>query len=207
MDAPPPEHTCICPARRPGQINGILGSMYSGKSSRLMEYHMRASLAGRRCVMLKYKHDNRYSTDPNVLVSHGRQSIDAIPIERLADALQYVQPGSYVFIDEGQFYPDLDEYCIRWAVMSCIVYVAALNGTSERKPWPAISKLISICTSIEFLSAVCRCGEDACYSHRFQTVTESVAGDGTVLIGGHESYEALCLSCYERKTGASRITE
>ena len=43
-----------------------------------------------------------------------------------------------VAVDEGQFYPDIVEFCETLASQDKIVLVSALDGTFERKPFGRI---------------------------------------------------------------------
>lgn len=44
-----------------GRIDLIIGPMFSGKSSELQRIVRRFKLAGKRCQVLNYSKDNRYS--------------------------------------------------------------------------------------------------------------------------------------------------
>ena len=49
-----------------------------------------------------------------------------------------------VGIDEGQFFPDVVEFCDEAANLGKTVVVAALDGTFERKPFGNIVSLIPL---------------------------------------------------------------
>ena len=60
-----------------------------------------------------------------------------------------------VGIDEGQFFPDVVEFCDGAANLGKTVVVAALDGTFERKPFGNIVSLIPLAEKVSKLSAVC----------------------------------------------------
>lgn len=71
------------------------------------------------------------------------------------------------------------------------VIVAALDGTFQRLPFGKILNLVPLAESVTKLQAVCMvCQADAAFSRRIGKETE------VELIGGAESYEAVCRSCY-----------
>jgi len=53
-----------------GSIQLIYGPMFSGKSSELLRRIRRNTVAKRRCLVIKYSKDTRYSTDN--LATHDR---------------------------------------------------------------------------------------------------------------------------------------
>jgi len=64
-----------------GQIQLILGPMFSGKSTELMRRIKRYQVATRKCLAIKYAKDKRYSDCD--LAAHDGQTIAAIQAEEL----------------------------------------------------------------------------------------------------------------------------
>lgn len=84
-----------------------------------------------------------------------------------------------VAIDEGQFYPDIVEFCEDLANLGVIVMVAALDGTFQRKPFGNIINLLPVAEKVTKLTAVCvYCSNEASFTQR---VIES---EEIELIGG-----------------------
>lgn len=130
-----------------------------------------------------------------------RDSWPAWRAAQLADVRLTVESFQVVGIDEGQFvstlcntqFPDLLEFAEELANRGVIVIVAMLSGTFQRKPFPSaqLAELIACAEQVTVLPAVCqRCGGEAPFSHRL------TADTAVEVIGGSESYEALCRSCY-----------
>jgi thymidine kinase len=54
-----------------GHIELIFGPMFSGKTSELMRKVKRFQHAGKKCLVLNYKHDNRYD-DSDCIINHDK---------------------------------------------------------------------------------------------------------------------------------------
>lgn len=150
-------------------------------------------IARRKCVLVKYAGDTRY--DPELVATHKKITGQGITVKayKLSEVEEHIFDPTVqvVSIDEGQFFNDCAETCDRLANMGKVVYVAALSGTFERKPFPQVSLLLPYADEIKQVVAVCvGCGSDASYSFR-NTLDKKVE-----VIGGQDTYRALCRSCY-----------
>jgi thymidine kinase len=164
-----------------GSIQLILGCMFSGKTSELIRRYDRYRIGNKKCLMIKYRGDTRY--DKTHIVTHDNKKINAMVCEMLYEMDDIVSEYDAIFIDEIQFYKDADIFCDKWAFMGKIVVVCGLNGTSNRDPFPIISKLLPLVEDITYLTAICTInGENANYSKRTCSNKEDI------LIGGIESY-------------------
>ena len=204
-----PPAACVCPARagRSGRLELFLGPMFAEKSTAMAGAVRRHAIAGRRCVIVKYAEDARYSADAE-LVTHGglRQTSQAggtpgLPGRgaiRIVEALSLgevrLEPDETVVgVDEGQFYPDVVQACDAWAEGGRRVYVAALDGTSDRKPFGSILALVPAAEAVTKLSAVCTlCGDEG-VAAAFTLRTS--ADEGEKVIGGADKYVAACRTC------------
>ncbi|ETN81029.1 thymidine kinase [Necator americanus] len=182
-----------CPSPMRGKITCILGPMFSGKTTELLRMHDRQMIARKKCVLVKYAGDTRY--DPELIATHTKVTGQGITVKahKLADVEEQIFDPTVqvVSIDEGQFFSDCAETCDQLACMGKVVYVAVLNGTFERKPFPQVSQLLPYADEIKQVVAVCvGCGSDASYSFR-NTLDKKVE-----VIGGQDTYRALCRACY-----------
>ncbi len=59
-----------------GEIQLILGPMFSGKSTELLRRIRRYTVAKRKCLVVKYKQDTRYSQES--LATHDRYVIGLV---------------------------------------------------------------------------------------------------------------------------------
>ena len=173
-----------------GKINLILGNMFSGKTSELIRRYKRYSIAGKKCIMIKYKKDIRY--DEKMIVTHDDIKIDALICQYLFELDKFVYDYEIICIDEIQFYKDAHIFCDKWANDNLILEICGLNGTFNRTSFDIISKLIPLVDDITFLTSICKeTGKEAIYSK----LNISYDGDETELIGGDDKYTAV-----DRKT-------
>eukprot|EP01029_Cantina_marsupialis_P023042 TRINITY_DN5690_c0_g2_i1.p1 TRINITY_DN5690_c0_g2~~TRINITY_DN5690_c0_g2_i1.p1 ORF type:complete len:249 (+),score=66.22 TRINITY_DN5690_c0_g2_i1:104-748(+) len=169
----------------------ILGPMFSGKTSALLSAMRRHRIAKRKCLLIKYSQDCRYS-DECVVATHDKNMLSAdVSASTLSEVGDMWMDYDVVGVDEGQFFPDLAEFCDKFANEGKIVVIACLSGTFQRKMFPQVSELLAISEKPTFLTAVCtHCGNDAPFSFR------KVQSDEVELIGSEDLYTPLCRSCF-----------
>ena len=110
-------------AHRPGRIEVICGSMFSGKTEELIRRLKRAKFARQKVEIFKPAIDTRYS-DVDV-VSHDNTSIQSTPIESSSSILLLASDIDVVGIDEAQFLDEgLVEVCNELANRGTRVIIA-----------------------------------------------------------------------------------
>lgn len=179
------------PSQARGQIQVILGPMFSGKSTELMRRVQRFQIAQYKCLVIKYAKDTRYSSQ---FSTHDRNTMEALPAGLLWDVAQEAMGVAVIGIDEGQFFPDIVEFSEAMANAGKTVIVAALDGTFQRKAFGTILHLVPLAESVVKLNAVCmECFREAAYTKRLGLEKE------VEVIGGADKYHAVCRLCYFRK--------
>ncbi|KAG8507474.1 Thymidine kinase, cytosolic [Galemys pyrenaicus] len=180
------------PSKTRGQIQVILGPMFSGKSTELMRRVRRFQIAQYKCLVIKYAKDTRYSSN---FSTHDRNTMEALPACLLQDVFQESMGVAVIGIDEGQFFPDIVEFSETMANAGKTVIVAALDGTFQRKAFGTILSLVPLAESVVKLTAVCmECFREAAYTKRLGTEKE------VEVIGGADKYHSVCRLCYFKKT-------
>ena len=175
-----------------GKLNLILGPMFSGKTSELISRYERYILGNKKCLIIKYKDDKRYTTEDKI-VTHNFNEKDAVSTDLLINIDSMVSSYDVILIDEIQFYNDSSFFCDKWANDGLIVEACGLNGDFNRKPFDQISLLIPLAESIRFLTAVDRVdGNDAPFTMRLNSLKDKV------VIGGNESYSAVNRKNYQK---------
>ena len=173
-----------------GKIELILGPMFSGKSTRLIEAIRKYVYKAKKTIMIKFFADKRYSEKSEV-VTHDLIKYDSIDCKNLRDSFELLKKYDVIGIDEGQFFPDLVEVCEELALLNKTIIIAALNGDFRMEPFPVISRIISKADKIKLLKAYCfHCHKDAKFSLRI------VQSNETVLIGAGEAYKPACRECH-----------
>ena len=125
------------PPKNEGKIELILGPMFSGKSTRLIEIIRKYTYKAKKTIMIKYFADQRYS-DKSEVVTHDLIKYDSIDCKNLRDSFHIIKNYDVIGIDEGQFFPDLVEVCEELALMKKTVIISALNGDFRMEPFPVI---------------------------------------------------------------------
>lgn len=184
------EHSFNSKYKRPGSIEVVCGSMFSGKTEELIRRMKRAELARLPVEIFKPQIDTRY--DHSSIVSHDKNSIPSTSISHSSQILLLRKETKVVGIDEGQFFDDgLPEVCVRLANSGVRVIVAGLDMDYLGRPFGPMPALLAIAEHITKVHAVCMCcGAPANYSYR--TKKE----ENTILVGEKESYEPRCRACY-----------
>ena len=173
-----------------GKIELILGPMFSGKSTRLIELMRKYVYKAKKTIMVKFYADQRY-TEKSEVVTHDLIKYDSINCKILRDSFDTFKNYDVIGIDEGQFFADLVEVCEELALMGKIVLIAALNGDFRMEPFPVIQRIIAKADKIKLLKAYCfNCHKDAKFSLR------TVQSNETVLIGAGEAYKPACRECH-----------
>jgi thymidine kinase len=186
---------------RPGWIEVITGSMFSGKSEELIRRLRRAQIARQRVQVFKAALDDRY--DKAAIVSHSEMKIDSTPVRTAEDILNAVRPSTQVVgIDEGQFFDaELPTVCGQLAKAGRRVIVAGLDQDYLGKPFEPMPQLLAVAEYITKTLAICMvCGAPANFTQRL------VASNERVLVGATGTYEARCRHCFDPTLGVASVS-
>ena len=181
-----------------GWIEVIAGVMFSGKSEELMRRVRRAVIARKRVQLFKSHLDQRYA-GVFAVSSHDGRSADAVPVDSSLQISQRIDPMAQVIaIDEAQF---LDQ-----GIVSLVAGLAArgrrviLAGTDtdfRGEPFGSMPQLMATAEIVDKLHAICvLCGGPASRNQRLIEGRPAAWDSPTIMVGGHESYEARCRACH-----------
>jgi thymidine kinase len=185
----------------------ILGSMFSGKTSRLVEIYKQCQFCSIPVVVINHCIDNRY--DDNLLSTHDKIKIPCIKTEKLLDLINNpslyfkVEPeinisidldnSEVILINEGQFFDDLYQFVVSMLNKGKKVYVCGLDGDFERKKFGSILDLIPLCDKVTKLTSLCSCcknGTQGIFSKRISSEKEQT-------VVGSNNYIPVCRKCYD----------
>jgi thymidine kinase len=187
------DHTRIA---RPGWLEVVTGSMFSGKSEELIRRLRRAQIARQRVQVFKPAIDDRYA--PAHVTSHSEMKIPSETVTSSRELLERVSPDTEVIgIDEGQFFDvELPAVCNTLADQGKRVIVAGLDQDYLGKPFDPMPQLLAIAEYITKTLAICMvCGGPANHTQRL------VASRERVLVGATGAYEARCRHCFDPTLG------
>ncbi len=175
-----------------GQVEVIVGSMFSGKTEELIRRVRRALLANQMVQSFKPSTDVRY--DKERIVSHRESYIEAIPVENSQHLAHSIDVSARVIaLDEAQFF---DEGIVRvvneLADRGARVIVAGLDQDFQGRPFGPMPALMAIAEEVTKVRAICSvCGQEASRSYRLG------GNKSQVQVGGAETYEARCRACHK----------
>lgn len=176
--------------QRPGWIEVICGSMFSGKTEELIRRLKRSLLANQEVEIFKPQMDTRYNE--NNVVSHDENSIRSTPVPFANEILLLAGNSQVVGIDEAQFFDDdLIEVSLKLSNAGKRVIIAGLDMDFEGKPFGPMPVLMAIAEFVTKVHAICiKCGNLASYSYRLSDQKDQV------VLGEQDRYEARCRNCF-----------
>ena len=180
----------------------IIGPMFAGKSTTILQRVKRAEVIGVRSLIVTSILDNRYNTSTNLVKTHDLQTREAIGLKDIRDITMFgsFQPAKLIIIEEAQFFEHLYETVkMLVEVYRRDVIVVGLDGDSDRKPFGEILQLIPLADTVTKITALCkRCCDGTAALFTFCSV--SGEKDSQIKVGGDETYEALCRRHYLEKS-------
>jgi thymidine kinase len=169
--------------------------MFSAKTRTMLEEIKKYTLAKKKVLLIKHSFDTRYTTGEEI-ITHDGQKNDTNPYSTvvITSKLKDVHPSEMIIgVDEGQFFDDIVEVCDQWANEGRVIFIAALDGTFAREPFPNIAKLIAKAEHVTKLNGICmQCGNFlAAFSQRLTESKEIVD------VGGVDKYAVVCRKCHK----------
>ena len=124
----------------------LVGPMYSGKSTMLIQRAERFERQKKHVLYVKYAQDNRYSV--NSISTHQLVMKPALLVQDLVEVIDHIQdrqdlPVDVVVIDEGQFIKNIDLVDDLVSKHKKVVIVSALDSDFKREPFRQITDLIA----------------------------------------------------------------
>jgi thymidine kinase len=176
-----------------GYLELILGPMFSGKTTRLIQHYKAYKFIGKKIVVINYSLDTRYSE--TMLSSHDRIEIPCVFTSSLLSNKSLWMDADVILINEGQFFLDLFESVVEMVeVHKKQVYICGLDGDFRRQRFGTMLDLVPYSDKVEKLSAfcgMCKDGTLAVFSHR-------VSSESAQVVIGSDNYMPLCRVCYNK---------
>jgi len=178
-----------------GYLELILGPMFSGKTTRLIQHYKAYKFIGKKIVVINYSLDTRYSE--TMLSSHDRIEIPCVFTHTLSDKSMWID-ADVILINEGQFFGDLLETVVEMVdVYKKQVHICGLDGDFRRQRFGTLLDLVPYSDKVEKLNAfcgMCKNGNFAIFSHR-------VSSESVQVVIGSDNYLPLCRACYLAHVG------
>jgi thymidine kinase len=172
-----------------GYLELILGPMFSGKSTRLIQIIKKYKILNYSILVIKPEIDNRYTVkcQNSKIITHDKTQEDCISCKSLSE-IKDIDPYQVIIIEEGQFFQDIYEKVVEWCKTKK-VYIAGLNGDSNKNLFGNLYKLISHVDEIIFLKALCKICKDGTLAIFSKKI---IHNQNQVEIGGLDMYYPVC---------------
>lgn len=198
-----------------GYLELILGPMYSGKSSRLVEIYNQCTFCHIPVAAINHNIDDRYDEQPSI-VTHDKIKIPCLKTNELKHVWKpdikscsneesancmITKYSNVILINEGQFFNDLFEVVNDMIRHGKKVYICGLDGDFEHKKFGQILDLIPLCdkvTKLSSLCSLCKDGTPGIFSMRLSNETEQT-------VVGSENYIPVCRNCYNSKSSKETL--
>ena len=192
-----------------GYLEIILGPMFSGKTSKLIEIYKQYAFCQLDTLVINHMHDNRYSSSSSTnscsqetqLYSHDQIHIPCVQANSLQSVIHdhidmFTSSTPFaVFINEGQFFHDLYASVVEMVQEHKVhVYIAGLDGDFKREKFGQILDLIPLCDKVcklHSLCVYCKNGTNAIFSYR-----KDCKNKQQTQIGANDTYSPVCRKCY-----------
>jgi thymidine kinase len=177
-----------------GRIDIIIGPMYSGKSTFLINEGLRKRSVledKEKVLLINSALDSRCDEEIKTHAKHRIPAYKANKLEDLYNNDEYIY-STMVLIDEGQFFPDLYNFVTK----SCYEYnkhiiIASLDGDYKQQPFGQVLSLIPHADNVKKMTAYCMECADAKTPAPFTKRIIKNCND-VILVGAGESYISVC---------------
>jgi thymidine kinase len=194
-----------------GYLEIIIGPMFSGKTSKLLEIYKQCKFCNIPVVVINYDEDKRYHE--NLLSTHDKIMIPCMQVSNLRNLmnldgnlafddwgfsiaqLKEFSKAKVILINEAQFFENLIEFVKFWLKENKKIYLAGLDGDFKREKFGELLDLIPFCdkiTKLNSLCGICKDGTPGIFSLRLTNEEEQK------LIGSY-NYTPVCRSCYNSR--------
>lgn len=182
-----------------GYLELIIGPMYSGKTSKLIEIYNQCELSNIHVYVINHHIDKRYHQE--LLTSHDKKMIPCIQIEHMKtfmeDHLASIPANSVILINEGQFFSDLFENVLLLVEKHNLrVYISGLDSDYKRENFGQMRDLLPYCDMITKLHSFC----SKCKNGTRAVFTQRISNEENQVVVGSENYLPLCRKCFIKTT-------
>lgn len=118
--------------------------------------------------------------------------------DKLSDALKTRVKVKCILIDEAQFLTETQVWELARIVDECHVPVLCYGLRTDfvGDLFPGSAALLAISDVLTEIKTICLCGKKASMNLRLDSDKNPVITGDQIAIGGNESYEAMCRSCF-----------
>ena len=189
-----------------GYLEIILGPMFSGKTSKLLELYKQYKFCNIPIMVINHSADTRYHD--TMLSSHDKVMIPCIQTDKLMDLWEYsdlenryderadyhmqIRCADVILINEAQFFDDLIPCVESMLDANKKVYISGLDGDFERKKFGNIVDLIPLCDKVTKMTSLC----SLCKNGTLGIFSLRLTKEKQQMLIGSDNYIPVCRKCY-----------
>ena len=177
---------------RHGFLELILGPMYSGKTTLLVDLYHEHQEEDKKVLVINYSADRRYHD--SMLSTHDKVMVPCKFVTKLSELYNeqnLLNDADVILINEGQFFADIYEFALNMVEShGKTLHICGLDGDFQRNKFGKLLDLIPYADDVVKLKSRCHvCSKSAAFSHRLSGEVEQV-------VIGSDNYIPLCRGCY-----------
>ena len=192
-----------------GYLELILGPMFSGKTSKVLEIYKQCIFCNIPVIIINHSIDTRYHE--SMVSTHDKIMAPCIQTTKLSSVWNYseieehfneqtenhlkLRMADVILINEGQFFKDLYTVVEDMLIHNKRVSICELDSDFDRKKFGQILDLIPLCdkvTKLTSLCSQCKDGTPGIFSMRLTCEKQQT-------LVGSDNYIPVCRKCYENK--------
>ena len=178
------------------------GAMGSSKSAQALITQFNYEERGMTVWLIKPSTDDRDGADViQSRIGLSRKASVIRPEDSIVELYRSTGRTDVIIADEAQFFApeQIDE--LRWIVdfEDIPVLCFGLRTDFLTSFFPGSKRLMELADSIQEIKTVCSCGRKATVNARIDGNGRVVTKGAQVLIGGNDSYVAMCHRCWRQK--------
>ena len=178
------------------------GAMGSSKSAQALITQFNYEEKGMTVWLIKPATDTRDGADiVKSRIGLMRTAEIITPEQDIVEAYRKAGRHDVVIVDEAQFLSPAQIDGLRWLVdMEDIpVLCFGLRTDFLTHFFPGAQRLMELADSITEIKTICSCGRKAIVNARIDALGRVVTEGAQVMLGGNDSYVAMCHSCWKKK--------
>ncbi len=184
------------------KIYSKYGAMGSSKSAQALITKFNYEERGMSVWLIKPSIDDRDGA--NIIRSRiGLQATAQVipPAENIIDAYKSAGHHDVIISDESQFFTPEQIDQLRWIVDNHNVPVLCFGLRTDFLTcfFPGARRLMELADSISEIKTVCSCGKKATVNARIDENGRIITQGSQVMLGGNDSYIAMCHKCWKDK--------
>lgn len=185
------------------------GTMGSSKTAQALITKFNYEERGMKPVLLKSAIDTR--DGKNLCISRIGLSAECIEVSKDEDLFELIKSMrvDVVIVDECQFLSEkqVDQLNFVAFMLDIPVLCFGLRTDFLTHLFPGSKRLFEVADSITEIKYICECGQKAIVNARIDCNGKIITEGDQVLIGGNDSYVAMCRECWHKKIDLQRKNE